>query len=143
MTPIEIKNPDVLTGCDARVKVNGGIAGFLKNIQLSVSVNQQPVEAVGYFKPRGFKATRWSGECTAEFHILTVKQEGVVALPTDTPEEASRPYFIEIVQPSTGKRIANAIAIINTKDFTISTNELSGRRCGFVLQDLSELEGFN
>ncbi|MCB1306124.1 MAG: hypothetical protein KDK37_17675 [Leptospiraceae bacterium] len=141
---ITLENPSVLTGCDATIKINGQAVGFGKNIDIEENVNQQPVEAIGFWKPRGFKSTRWDGSLSMEFHILTQRgTEGVIPIDTSSPVAASAPYFFEFNEKSTGKRIANAIGHINTRGFNISNNELSGQRVQFVLRDIEYLEAHN
>lgn len=142
--PITLENPDVLTGCDVNIKMNGQMVGFGKNVDIEENVNQQPVEAIGYWKPRGFKSTRWDGTLSLEFHILTQRgTEGVIPIDTSSAVAASAPYFLEFNEKSSGKRVANAIGHINTRGFNISNNELSGQRCQFVLRDIKYLEGYN
>lgn len=139
-----LENPAVLTGCDAIVKLNGVALGYLKSIELNENVNQSPVEAIGFWKPRGFKSTRWSGDASAEFHILTTRgDEGVPTIDTSSPVAASAPYFFEFFEKSSGQRIANAIGHINTRGFSVLTNELSGQRIAFVLRDITYQEAYN
>ncbi|HBS05227.1 MAG TPA: hypothetical protein DEA96_09695 [Leptospiraceae bacterium] len=140
----KLENPEVLTGCDVTIKMNGSPVGFGKNVDIEENVNQQPVEAIGYWKPRGFKSTRWDGTLSMEFHILTKRgTEGVIPIDTSSPTAASAGFFMEFNEKSTGKRVATAIGHINTRGFNISNNELSGQRCQFVLRDIDYKEGYN
>lgn len=138
-----LENPDVITGCDAVVLLNGKLAGFIQDIEIEENVNQTPVEAIGFWKPRGFKSLKWDGTFSATFHILAVATEGVIKLDTSSPVAASAGYQFLFKQKSTGKRIASGIGHINTKGFSLSNNQLSSRRCSFVLRDFKDLEGMN
>lgn len=138
-----LENPDVITGCDAIVLFNGQLAGFIQDIDIEENVNQTPVEAIGFWKPRGFKSLKWDGTFSATFHILAVTTEGVVKIDTSSPVAASAPYAFLFKQKSTGKRIASGIGHINTRGFSLANNALSSSRVSFVLRDFKQLEAFN
>jgi len=138
-----LENPDVIVGCDAIVVFNGIVAGFAKDIDLDENLNQAPVEAIGAWKPRGFKSLKWDGTMNCTFHILAVKVQGLIPIDTSSPVAASAGYTFLFKQKSTGKRIASGVAHINTRNFGLSNNDLSNQRISFVLRDLKMQEAFN
>lgn len=136
-------NPALLTGNDALIKVNGITAGYGKNLQVNINNNVQPIQAIGFRKPRGLKSLNWSGTASMEFHILVVPEEGVVRVNTVDDDEADTLYDILVVHKRTGARIGKLVGAVNTEGFSLSNNDFTGRNVEFALIDWQPMEGFN
>lgn len=136
-------NPEVLTGNDCIVKLNGQIVGFGKNLNVNINNNVQPIQAIGYRKPRGLKSLNWSGTASLELHILTTAFEGVVKIKTHDDAHADDLYELLVIHKKTGKRIGILIGAVNTEGFTITNNEFTGRTIEFQLMDWQPMEAFN
>ncbi|PJZ89555.1 hypothetical protein [Leptospira levettii] len=141
--PVLPPNPDVLTGNDAIIKIQGRIAGFGKSIQVSINNNVRPIERIGSRKPAGLKSLNWSGTTSMEFHILVTAQDGVIPFPTSDDERADDLYQIVVIHKKTQKRIGILIGAVSTEGFSLSNNDFSGRSIEFQLMDWKPLEGFN
>ena len=143
----QLPSPDVIVGCDATVKIAGPdgmtVAGFAKDIQIEEQAQQEPVQAIGFYKPRGFKAVNWSGTINAEFHVSARPEEGLVKFDISTAVAAAATYMFIFEKKSDGTRIGTALAHMSSRSFNLSTNQLSGQRISFVLRDWKTHEGFN
>jgi hypothetical protein len=139
-TPV---NPDVLNGCDTIIKINDKEIGFGKNVEIDENVNQTPIEAIGYWRPRGFKSLKWDGNLTMELHILTQEYEGIIDIDTSNCFVVNQPYTFVFIHKTTRKVVADAVGLINTRGFSLNHNEPSGQRVAFVLIDIKYREAFN
>lgn len=138
-----IPNPDVLVGCDALIEVNGVRVAFARSIEMEENLNQRPVEAIGAWKPRGNKSVKWEGRLSMELHVLTTVEDGLIDIDTSSAVAASLPYEINIYKQSSPILVASAVGQVDTRGWSLITNDLSGQRVAFVLYILEYGEGFN
>ncbi|MCR1794910.1 hypothetical protein [Leptospira sp. id769339] len=136
-------NPDILTGNDAIVKLNGIAVGFMKSLQVTINNHVERIQAIGYRKPRGLKSLDWQGSASAEFHILRSAQEGVVKINSNDDSRADDLYDILIIDKSTGRRVGLLVGAVQSDGFNLSNNEFSGRNVEFELLDFEPLEAYN
>lgn len=136
-------NPAILTGNDAYLKIQGITAGFCKSLEVNINNHVEPIKAIGYRKPRGLKSLDWSGTASFEFHVLTVTQEGVIQMNTNSDAHADDLYTVEVIHKATKKRVGILIGAIQTEGFSVNNNEFTGRRIEMELKDWQPLEGFN
>ena len=136
-------NPDVLNGCDAIIKINDQEIGFGKDCEIDENVNQTPIEAIGYWRPRGFKSLKWDGNISLTLHIMTKQYEGLVEIDTSNCLVVNQPYTFVFIHKATRRVVADSVGFINTRSFGINHNELSGQRVAFVLSDIKYREAFN
>lgn len=136
-------NPKVLTGNDCIVKLAGRTVGFATNIQVNINNNVQPIQAIGYRKPRGLKSLNWSGTASMELHILREPEEGVVTINTNDDARADDLYVILILDKKTGARVGQLIGAVNTEGFSINNNQFSSRNLDFELMDWEPMEAYN
>lgn len=136
-------NPEVLTGNDAIVKLNGVACGYLKTLSVDINNNVQPIQAIGFRKPRGLKSLNWSGQASGEFHILRTSSEGVVNIDTNDDDRADDLYMMLIIDKKSGKRVCELWGAVQTEGFNLENNQFSGRRISFELMDFKPLEAYN
>ncbi len=136
-------NPKVLTGNDAIIKLAGRTVGFATNLQVNINNNVQPIQAIGYRKPRGLKSLNWSGTASMELHILREPTEGVVKITTSDDARADDLYIIMILDKLTQVRVGELIGAVNTEGFSLNNNQFSSRNIDFELMDWKPLEGYN
>lgn len=136
-------NPDILTGNDAIIKLNGQTVGFMTSLNVSINNNVQPIKAIGYRKPRGLKSMDWSGQADGEFHILRSRINGVVNIDTNDDTRADDLYSILVMDKSSGKRIGQLIGAVQTEGFNLVNNQFSSRRISFELMDWEPMEAYN
>ncbi|NCN09689.1 MAG: hypothetical protein GW938_07580 [Leptospira sp.] len=136
-------NPNVLTGNDALVKWNGTTLGFMKSLSVDINNNVQPIQALGFRKPRGLKSLQWSGEAQGEFHILRTREEGIADINTSDDERADEIFMLLVIDKKSGKRVCELWGAIGTEGFNLNNNEFSGKRVSIVLMDFVPLEAYN
>ncbi len=141
--PADYTDPSVIVGSDAEIFVDGLKVGFLLNLDGDLNYNIAPIQAVGHWYPRGSKSLTFSGSINAQFHLLSVSEEGVPPLPQGSAILTARPNLIECRESSTGRRIARALVKLSTESFNISANQLSGRRVSFFVIRIGFYEGYN
>jgi hypothetical protein len=143
MAAAQKPKPNVLTGNDAIIKINGLAAGYMKNLRVNINNNMQPIKAIGFRKPRGLKSLDWSGTASGEFHVLTSKEEGVVDFHTSDDAHADDLYQMLVIHKASGRRIGLLTGAVNTEGFSITNNEFTGREVEFQLMDWEPMEGYN
>ncbi|EMN93047.1 hypothetical protein [Leptospira interrogans] len=136
-------NPNVLTGNDAIVKINGQAVGFMKSIRVNINNHVERIQALGVRKPKGLKSLDWQGNASGEFHILTTQKDGVVKIDTYNDEHSDDLYDILVIDKRSGKRIGLLIGAVNTEGFSLVNNEMSARELEFELVDWEPMEAFN
>lgn len=136
-------NPDIITGNDAVIKIQGKTAGFGKSLQVNINNNVQPIQRIGSRKPAGLKSLNWSGNCSMEFHILSTALDGVIRFPTSDDARADDLYQIVVLHKKTQQRLGILIGAVNTEGFNLTNNDFSGRQIEFVLMDWKPLEAYN
>lgn len=136
-------NPDILTGNDAIVKVNGTATGYMKSLSVDINNSVQPIKALGFRKPRGLKSLDWSGQASGEFHILRTSAEGVVNIDTNDDDRADDLYLLLVIDKKSGKRVCELWGAVQTEGFNLDNNQFSGRRVSFELMDFVPLEAYN
>ncbi|MCU0825490.1 MAG: phage tail tube protein [Leptospira sp.] len=136
-------NPDILTGNDALIKINGQTVGFMTSLNVTINNNVQPIKALGFRKPRGLKSLDWSGQANGEFHILRSKVDGVVDINTNDDTRADDLYSILVIDKSSGKRVGQLIGAVQTEGFNLMNNQFTSRSVSFELMDWEPMEAYN
>jgi hypothetical protein len=141
--PVLPPNPDVITGNECVIVINGKNAGYGKSLDLRVNNNVRPIQRLGSRKPVGLKSLNWQATLSMEFHILESPDQGVIQFPTSDDKRADDLYEIIIKHSKSGKRIGKAIGAVNTEGFSVTNNDFSGRNVEFELLNWTPAEGFN
>jgi hypothetical protein len=136
-------NPDIITGNDVIVKLNGVSVGFMKSLSVDINNNVQPIKAIGFRKPRGLKSLDWSGQASAEFHILRTRSEGVAEIDTNDDDRADDLYMLLVISKKDGRRVCELWGAVQTEGFNLDSNQFTGRRVSFELMDFRPLEAYN
>ena len=139
-------DPAALSGNEAEIYVDGTLAGFGKNLEVSINNHVEPINAIGYRKPRALKSLNWSGTCSMEFTILTTTAEGLVKINTssDSYDEYNKLYTIIIYKKGTQKTVVGTLmGVVNSESFSLSNNEFSTRKVEFELKSWESGPAFN
>jgi hypothetical protein len=72
-----IKDPKVLTGAIALIKVDNLVIGKMKTVRCQESIRRIPVRGLGTILPSEEAVTEWEGTLSCEFMSVDFKNEGI------------------------------------------------------------------
>jgi hypothetical protein len=139
-------DPAALSGNEAEIWVDGNLAGFGKNLEVSIQNHVEPISAIGFRKPRALKSLNWSGTCSMEFTVLTTASEGMVKINTssDNYDDYNKLYTIIIYKKGSEKKVVGTLlGVVNSESFSLSNNEFSTRKVEFELRNWEPGVAFN
>jgi hypothetical protein len=137
-------NPSVLTHSQAKLTINAQPVGFAKNIAPDFDYGAEPIRAIGSYMPKGVAYTSFTGNVSADFHLLTENEDGVIAFPTaaNVPD-APNPIVMTVNEKATDRQVYQIICRIASEATVLSVDQISNRNIRLLVIDVKYGPAYN